>query len=281
MAAEYPSRVDITPWSDWTVVAGTPARNNDSADLDMARLGGSLCAQSWKVLLKEGAWTFGLVHTKQNACGIHTVKLNGVTIGSIDAYTGSLIRNAYGSIAGVIVPTRGVYTLEISTLTQNASANGSYLQYLHHITLIRTADLPLMAYHEDWPGWSAADVVSPGSLGRLPTSAELGGGYGYQAGTLNALYSYQADVAAGTYTLTVVERRDANTAIATVTIDGSVIGTWDGYSAAQTHNNVTTFSGIALTAGNHMIQFQALSKNASAGGYYLGIQWLSLDRTGA
>ena len=143
----------------------------------------------------------------------------------------------------------------------------------------------LMPYHQDWPAWSAADALSGISLQRVADNTALGGGLNAPASAGEAdngdSISYQFDVDAGTYALTVIYAKFSDYAIINFKIDGTSIGTVDAYNSTVIANNVTTFSGIVLGAGNHTLMAQANGKNASSADYRIVMNWLSIDRTSA
>ena len=100
-------------------------------------------------------------------------------------------------------------------------------------------------------------------------------------GTINNSISYLTpNLAAGTYTLTAVTYQLTAAGIYSATVDGSAIGTFDGYGA-NTVNVVKTITGIAMTAGVHTLMFTMATKNASSSAYRYSIMSLTWTRTGA
>lgn len=81
----------------------------------------------------------------------------------------------------------------------------------------------------------------------------------------------------GTYTFRMFLDKDTNRCITTVVIDGVSVGTIDLYSAPGTGEG--TITGISLSAGNHVIEHQVLTKNASSSGYQLVVWGCALQQT--
>lgn len=94
-------------------------------------------------------------------------------------------------------------------------------------------------------------------------------------GTQNASASYDFVCGSGTYQLDFTHLLGPDRGIYTIDIDGTTIGTLDGY-AASFHTvgstgladaTMTTFTGIGLTASAHVLRFTMAAKNASASAY--------------
>lgn len=89
-------------------------------------------------------------------------------------------------------------------------------------------------------------------------------------------------IAAGTYTLRLIHSKESTGGIATVSFNGSAIGTTiDMYAASSSNNNITDITGIALAAGRQAVRLTGATKNASSTGYRMFMTMLSLTRTGA
>lgn len=86
-------------------------------------------------------------------------------------------------------------------------------------------------------------------------------------------------LAAGTWKLTMHSRKSSNVGIYTVSVEGTSVGTIDGYSASAAAG-LDTISGIAIaTTGKHRLKFKMATKNASSSGYVGNPQAISLRRT--
>lgn len=125
----------------------------------------------------------------------------------------------------------------------------------------------------------AAPLATTGFTPSVDATAAMGG-YSISTSTVNDAISWPFTSDAGTYSITLQHSKGNNRGIYTVKIDGSSVGTIDGYNAASTHN-VSVLTGIAITAGVHTIEFVMATKNGSSGAYYGLIEGVSLTRTGA
>lgn len=98
-------------------------------------------------------------------------------------------------------------------------------------------------------------------------------------GVQNALIAFDVLLAAGTYSLDLLHRQSTNRGIYTVTVDGTTVGTVDGYAASAV-STASRLTGIAVTGtGPHRVQLQMLTKNGSSSSYFGDISGLSLTRT--
>lgn len=105
-----------------------------------------------------------------------------------------------------------------------------------------------------------------------------------QAGTaVNNYMEWSVVVDAGTYTLRTLYAKNTNQAIITISIDGGAdLGTSiDTYNATFSANQQSDITGIALTAGAHLVRFKAATKNGSSTNYAQALYGFSLTRTGA
>lgn len=146
-------------------------------------------------------------------------------------------------------------------------------------------DSSILPYRFDLLAWAAPSSVSGFTATRYQSSAEFAGGYLAQQSAAAAdsgdYYEIEFTVAAGTWELTIFHQKNPNAPIVEFLIDGISLGTVDMYSAGTSHNNVATFSSIALSEGSHTIKVLANGKNASSGDYNFTVQSMHLTRTGA
>jgi hypothetical protein len=91
--------------------------------------------------------------------------------------------------------------------------------------------------------------------------------------------TWTVDIAAGTYALRWVQRADVNQAIVTVLVDGVSVGTADGYAAANAivQRSVTGF--VIATPGEHTVTMRMATRNASATGWRMCVNDITLVRT--
>ena len=128
-------------------------------------------------------------------------------------------------------------------------------------------------------------VVAPSATSGAWTQAYTAGQmFGVAASgpnTQNAYIEWPVSLAPGTYTLRFIHSKNTNMGIATVSLNGSSVGTIDCYAGSSTSNNVTDLTGITVAGGTTLVRFTAATKNASSSGYVLFFPGFSLTRTGA
>lgn len=87
-------------------------------------------------------------------------------------------------------------------------------------------------------------------------------------------------MSSGTWTLGFLFLSYANGAIATVTFDGSSVGTIDLYSATAVFNKISTLTGVSVaTSGEHTIRLTAATRNVSSGGWAISVSSLWAVKT--
>ena len=114
-----------------------------------------------------------------------------------------------------------------------------------------------------------------------PTYEALTQFYGWvnlSDGAQNDSISFDFACGAGTYVVDLYHLPFQNRGIYTVQVDGVSVGTIDGYasSLAPARGSVT---GVALTAGSHVITLLMATKNVSSTGYIGMVERLLLTRT--
>jgi hypothetical protein len=78
----------------------------------------------WDVVLAPGTWDLEFMTTKYVDCGIITVTLDGVSMGTIDTYAGGASYNQLVGITGMTVTVEGKQRLKFSVDTKNGSSSG-------------------------------------------------------------------------------------------------------------------------------------------------------------
>lgn len=100
------------------------------------------------------------------------------------------------------------------------------------------------------------------------------------SGLINDAISYSVYLAQGNYTLSVLHGKAAFNAIMKFKLDGTTLGTIDGYDAANTVDvldNTITFSNA--TPGIKTLQVIGDAKNVASGAYQVWLQSISFIRT--
>lgn len=131
-----------------------------------------------------------------------------------------------------------------------------------------------------------AIVIPTASTGGRSFSADstsVFGGYAYGTTfTQNNYLEWSVVLTAGTYTLVTVYAKNSDAGIATIAVNGSNLATTvDGYAATFTRNNLSTITGLTITAGTNTIRYTAATKNASSSNYTWYYHGFALTRTGA
>ena len=113
-----------------------------------------------------------------------------------------------------------------------------------------------------------------------PSSGAIFGGTILSSGQQNEYAEWNISVVPGTYELTLLHTEANNRGIYTVSIDGTSVGTIDGY-AVSVAGVFDRISSIAIaTAGYVPIRFTMATRNASSSNYYASISGFTLTRTG-
>jgi len=103
--------------------------NSSNTDLDQV---------DYKISLEKGTYTFDLITMMNTNCPILDVLIDGVSAGTKDLYSASVVYNSLQTITGIVVTTSGLKTLSLKVNGKNASSTGYYLN-LSYFTLFRTA----------------------------------------------------------------------------------------------------------------------------------------------
>lgn len=137
-----PWLVPILPFA-WIESVGTWAPSQDSAlYLAVSTTNSATKAQndeiSWDVTLAAGTWTLDFYYTQSAAGGIATITLGAISVGTVDTYNASTVKNVHTAITAIAVGTTQKYRLKFKMATKNASSTAFQLNYIHS-TLLRTA----------------------------------------------------------------------------------------------------------------------------------------------
>lgn len=115
-----------------SIVQGTWAWLADVNDLFAFRFYNSSNAQNdelqYKFFHKAGSFTLVILTATGTNVAIYTISIDGVSQGTIDCYSGSLVNNVVKTLAITIV-TDGEHTLNIKAATRNAASNGWYIGF--------------------------------------------------------------------------------------------------------------------------------------------------------
>ena len=221
------------------------------------------------------------LYSKLSDGGIIKIYWNGDQLGTLDTYNGSTTHNNIATVdLGTVTAGRG--TLRLISDTKNASSSGYKIsvQQVEVVQLTGDAagtsldDLPFVV---DCPPSSYSDTTAAGTI--TQDTSTMWGTYIRTAQSLDQYTEYKVWIPQGTYDLDMIFYRGTNRAIATVSINGSDVGTIDQYGSSA--RNVTgTISSISIAAtGVHTVRMTAASKHASSTGYFLLPQWMQFRKT--
>jgi hypothetical protein len=143
LAAVYPWRIDIVPFTNTIFVQGTRAftgpGNNTGGGTVYNNTGALNDEYGWDVVLGAGTWSFEGQFQRQNSGAIASLRLDGVEITTFDMYTASPTPNAIFGVAGIIVPTSGKKRLTLKATSRNALNTTGYYMITQALSLRRTA----------------------------------------------------------------------------------------------------------------------------------------------
>ena len=132
-----------------------------------------------------------------------------------------------------------------------------------------------------WMDWKSSSTLTPA---RTNSTNALGMGFqDTDAGGVSGKHiEWDVALTAGTWTLTTIYLKQAHGGIATPSLDGVDLATFDSYSASLVWNSVAQVTNISVaTDGIKELKYRTDTKNASSSDYDLGIIWITLTRTGA
>jgi hypothetical protein len=97
---------------------------------------------------------------------------------------------------------------------------------------------------------------------------------------LNDEVNYKFVLQAGTYRLGYYSDKDVNRAIVTFSVDGTSVGTYDGYAASRVNSTYTVISSSIVIPTNKLVtlRVKATSKNASSTAHVITIYRIDLTR---
>lgn len=279
------------PWQGVKSVVGTWSRNNLSDNLGMGYWTNDTVAQNDEftvdVWMDAGTWKLASIGYTNTNRAILDYQLNGVSIGTLDWYSASLVNNVYKEIAGITVATAGLKTLKVIASSKNASSSG-FVAEMKSLALIKTAGAHSTPAGTDTPGYTWQYLPWMGSKAntnfatRNQNSGHLGGGWLQSSGAQNDEVSWDIWLDAGTYKYAHIHRTGPNVGIYHIQLGGVDKGTIQGYDATGVLNTYNEIAGISVaTAGVYTFTVKMASKHASASAYEGNFNSVAWIRTGA
>jgi hypothetical protein len=137
----YPALIDVNP-----VPQATDSHNWDAFIVNGQSLnngyrsshtnGDDTSYVEWRLPLEAGNWAIEVTYVKAEDAGVMTFSLDGVDIGSVDAYAAAIEQNARAPITGITVGSSGIHTLRVRTDAKNI-ASSNYFGYLVWLRLVK------------------------------------------------------------------------------------------------------------------------------------------------
>lgn len=112
-------------------------------------------------------------------------------------------------------------------------------------------------------------------------AVNVNNGYGLQntSNAQNDEIGWKLPLSAGTYTITIHVRKSTVNPIATITIDGTSVGTLDTYAASAAFASLS-LTGVTLSpSGVRSVNLKCATRNASSTGWQLQLLGLGIKRT--
>lgn len=124
-----------------------------------------------------------------------------------------------------------------------------------------------------------ADAATNWSTFQIDT-AQNGNGYLQSTGAQNAEVNFDVMLAAGTWTINLIVFKAGDSGIYTVQLDGSSVGTLDGWQSPGVRKQILTLAGVAVaTTAKKRLKLLMATKNASSSGYFGYVSFIHLQRT--
>ena len=116
---------------------------------------------------------------------------------------------------------------------------------------------------------------------RAVDTSQITGGLKSSTGTVaDDEIGWDVVLAAGTWTIEWLYVKGSNVGIFTVSLDGSSVGTVDGYAASTTYNSNGSITGVTVdSTGKKRLLFKMATKNASSSAYRGNLSAIRLLRT--
>lgn len=165
------------------------------------------------------------------------------------------------------------------------ATDGQVLTYSTAATSAVWSDANSIAANLPWkidvvPWTSASTTV--GTWTPVQDSGSLGGGaISSGTGAQNDQIGWDVILGAGTWKVDLVYNKGVGRGIYTVSLDGTTVGTVDGYAASTTANNISVISPVTVaTTGKKRLLLKMATRNASnTTGWTATLQLVSLLRT--
>ena len=318
-AGEIQTRFHIDPFLDPNVQTNWSTINlngNHPLGANKASTGAQNATISWDVTLTAGTWKIAVRFPAAADQGIITVNLNGSSQGTIDTYGtgGGPVNWSYGEVTATVTTT-GRHTVELKMATKNGSST-SYYGRISRVTFYRTAMtatwtnpmadsfyvgealtstilnrqlrdnlnargegqrnqlINVFSTPKTQKGWDVTTQNSVNSsypyLQAFGTTGDYVGGY---------YISWDVPLTAGTWSLFMWARQQAQNGIMTVTLDGVTLGTLDWYAASAAFAQQSIAGWTVSESDVRELRLESSTKTASSTGFNQVLASILLRRT--
>lgn len=136
-----PWQIFINPWNDWSDSSGATAITAVTTIFNggyLSTAGSQNNYISWKCLVGAGTWRISTIYYTAASFGIADVQIDGVSKGTIDAYSSGTVANVNDKTITFTTTVDAVVTLKYLMSTKNASSSGYGFRF-QAISLTRTS----------------------------------------------------------------------------------------------------------------------------------------------
>jgi hypothetical protein len=161
----------------------------------------------------------------------------------------------------------GAVSFWVHEMPDSAITGSSDAPWLISITpeMLRSAEVGTWALY-DWSG----EGINYGNGNQ---------GLDHSPGNQDDSLAWPVVLSAGTWTVHLRYRKSSNVGIFTVKLDGSSVGTVDGYAASPALGSTSITDIAVATSGKKTLEIVIATKNASSSGYFAGLTGITLLRT--
>lgn len=206
----------------------------------------------------------------------------GAVVSTINEYSTPQAHNNL-NVSSQFTVTEGSHTIRLTKNGKDASSS-SYMVSLQHAQLVKQDATSALTSVTNVPHWIDVPVVFADSHTNFNTLAM---NTAWKFGTVLASSGAQNSTVTlsfwgpkGAFTLAFLHLTFTNKGIYTVAVDGTTLGTVDGYAASDLPNILdTSLTGTLTSTGMHTITFTMATKHASSSAYYGAIQHIQIRMT--
>jgi hypothetical protein len=234
------------------------------------------------ILLEAGLYTIEYEHFRNSQCGIADVYLDGVLIGSVDAYAEQNTPNARSFFTDVAI-SEGFHELKLKVNGKNPKAD-QYYGSVQAIGFRKQGSQPKAPVGYVPRAVDIDPMREPSrrnGFGTLqPNSNQVKNGWRRSDAATDEI-AWDVTMDAGTWSLHLIVLTYTLSPILDVHLDGVRVGSIDLYAGGLGWNTQVLLAGIVVaSAGVHELRFKVPTKNPASDGHRAYLTTVSLRRTG-